>query len=69
LINGRDDYLQINAVQPFGWSVSVTTTTTGGTTKVGGNKGGYNVKPNTKAGLNIGSARQSTNYGTGVNGG
>jgi hypothetical protein len=48
--------LQINAVEPFGWSGSGSTSTTK-------SSGTYNVKPNTKVGFNNGSARQSTNYG------
>jgi hypothetical protein len=69
LTTTRNDYLQINAVQPFGWANPQSGGGSTTTTKVGGNKGGYNVPANTKAKFNEGTARQSTNYGTGVNGG
>jgi hypothetical protein len=39
--------LQINAVEPYGWKA-------GGS---GGSTGEYNVAPNTKAGLDKGSAK------------
>jgi len=56
LTTSGNTWLQINAVEVYGWSVSQTkkTTSTG--------SGKYNVKPNTKAGLNQGSAKQSSNY-------
>jgi hypothetical protein len=54
LTTTRKDYLQINSVEPYGWRAgakeeSATTST-------------YNVKANTKAGINESSAKQSTNY-------
>ena len=48
--------MQINAVEPYGWSTSVSSSKTTTTTS-------YNIPANTKIGFNIGGARQSTNYG------
>jgi hypothetical protein len=72
LVTTQRTYLSISGFEAYTGSAgssTTTSTTTGGTTKVGGNKGGYNVPANTKAGLKENTARQSTNYGTGVNGG
>jgi hypothetical protein len=57
LTTTRRDYLQINAVEPYGWSMSR------GPVKVGGGSSTYNIKAGTKCGINQGTARQSTNYG------
>jgi hypothetical protein len=61
LTTTRADYLQINAVEPYGWGATATTRpapTTGGSGSTT-----YTIPANTKAGINQGTARQSTNYG------
>jgi hypothetical protein len=62
LVTTQRTYLSISGFEAYtGSAGSSTTTTTGGSS--------YNVPANTKAKFNEGTARQSTNYGTGVNGG
>jgi hypothetical protein len=58
LVTTQRTYLSISGFEAYTGSAGSSTTTT-----TGGAKGGYNVPANTKAGLNNGSARQSTNYG------
>jgi len=48
LTTTRRDYLQINAVEPYGWSMGGGIPT-GGKIPTGGS---YNIPPNTKCGIN-----------------
>jgi hypothetical protein len=57
LVTTQNTYLSISGFEAYTGSEQTATTTTSTSS------GTYNVKPNTKAGFNNGSARQSTNYG------
>jgi hypothetical protein len=62
IVTVQNTYLSINGFEAFTGSVGSTSTTTT-STKVGNGSSTYNIKAGTKAGLNQGTARQSTNYG------
>jgi hypothetical protein len=59
IVTTQNTYLSISGFEAWtgaGGSSTTTTTTTGG-------RGSYNIPANTKVGFNMGSVKQSTNYG------